>query len=789
MVSKTKKRGLSQLEKESKKKNDFFEIPMENQQRKKQFVLFFITIFIILLAISLLALSWHSMPIKNPQFSLTLESYDSVVTTEDVCFKVFFDSENLDEKREDLLIKVNDAIVFTEEFDISKKSSKEFCLENKFFSEIDNIVELDTFSRSIFFHVGRIDSYKLIEQQIRIISFEKVDDYSAKLSFEITNKLEEKEPVYIYLNDSLVRRAFFEDGNHEELISIVEGTNKIKTSFYGGEETTLLENIVSLKSNLIIGLLIIAFLLFVLITCVFSNKEFLENIVSSILTFLTILIIVGFILNYSGLLSSISFSVFTFFISLVLLMVFKGRMKLPRISFNLKDHFTLFLLIFFLIVLLFNIVTPTNVSFWTSFYERQSETVFENNGVPLLDSFTHFGEKPYGYLSAYFFAESGISFLFGDFNEISFAILLVLANLALFFSAMIFFEKIGLTKTKAKLVVMLMLIGGFLLGDVFFNERHIIALALMFVSLTMLVDKKKLAIIPAGIAMWFQLPIIITIILVSFVLTQTKIKFKPLLKYWIGTAIIGLIFYIPTFLLYGLPTQAKPTTWGYLFGMPWYGVIVDLLAQIIFFFVIMLPITGFKPRVNSFTKKVLILLAILILVQLFITYRVNIATTIIFSFIGVYLFPSNFLRKKEIKHLIFIIFVIGALFASSVLLNYVVPDFAISSADDLALMSSSEAHILNAPALGHYTAYFSQRKILADLAVEYADAGKIDDAFFFFEKEDQNILKKYDIDFVYNQKFLIETQPVGSVERKEPIEFTFLNKVYDNGVFFIHSVR
>jgi len=764
---------------------------LSKRDRQKNAIILFVIILIALAVISGIALFWHTQPIENPQFALSLKDYDGIVTTRDVCFTLAFQQHHLEDRSEDLLVRVNDKIVLTDKIFLVSESEKELCLPNELFTETDNIIEAELFQRSIFFHVEKKESYEIIEPTLAIISFEKISSNEATINFEVTNSLQKNEPVEIYLNDKPIRRTFYPTGLQKEKVNLDEGENKLRIVFAGATEEIELFNEPPLTSNAVIGLLLIAFTLFILIGCVFSQKTLIENITYSLLTFFSILMSIFFILNYSGFLTNWSFVIALFVIDIILVLIFRNKFALPKFELRKPDHFEFFLGLFLLIVLCFNIVTPTNVSFWTSFYERQSQTIFEAQGVPLLDEFTHFGEKPYGYISGYFFVNVGISFLVGEQNTIAFAIIMVLANLALFLSAMMFFKKIGVSDSKAKLMVMLMLIGGFLLGDVFFNERHIIAVALMFLSLAMLVDKKKSAFIPAGIAMWLQLPIVLTFVLVSFVLS--KEKYVRLIKQWIGAAIIGILFYIPTFLLYGLPTQAKPTTWGYLFGMPWYGVVVDLLAQIIFFFAIMLPIVLAKRKLNlkwdSYVTKILVCLALLIFVQLFISYRVNIATTIIFSFIAVYLFPTKILEKFEMKHLMLIIFIGGSLFASSVLLNYVVPDFAISSADHLALVTSFDDRIMNAPAMGHYTAYFSQRMIMADLAVEYADGAMLDDVFIFFEKEDPDLLAKYDIDYIYNRKFLIETQPVGSKERKEPIEFKFLDKIYDSSVFFIHKVR
>jgi len=762
---------------------------MAKKQEKNKWispVLVFVLILVILSLVVGISFLWHSAPIKNTQFALSLESYDNKINDSNLCFVLGFSSEGLKEKNDDLLVSVNGKIALHEKLVVVNEDKKEICLAGAFFNNGANFVEASILSRSVFFNVEK-GNFEKQPSDIRMLSLERVSETKAELKFDIQNDDMKKEPVMIFVNNNLIRKAFYETGQHTELIEIVPSENNVKLQFGLKSNISILNNSVTPKSNLIVGLFIMAFLLFVLITTVFSKKELIENILFSILSFFVILIIVFFILNLFGFLSSITLTVLMAAIAIVLLLLFIKNFKVPEMNFELPNQFVVFLVLFLLVVLFFNVITPTNVSFWTSFYERQSETMFELNGVPHNDLLTHFGEKEYGYMSAYFFIDAGLAMLFGDFSQVQFAVIMFLANIALFISAFIFFKKIGMSQNKSLLGLMLLLIGGFLIGDVFFNERHIIALAMLFTSFAMFVENKRFAFILSGIAMWVQLPVFIPLVLVSFILIRKK--FKSLLKFWAGAAIIGVLFYIPVFLIYGLPTQAKPTTWGYLFGMPWYGVLVDLLAQIIFIFLIMLPLSNFRPKLNIFAKKVLVLLVALIAIQAFISYRVNIATTIVASFIGVYLFPPKLLAKKEVRHLLFIIFVGGALVTSMVLLNYVVPDFAISAANHLELTTSSESRILNEPALGHYTAYFANRLIMSDLAVEYANAQMIDDSFYFFENGSRGIIEKYNINYVFNRKYYLETQPVGSVEREEPIEFTFLDKVYDNGTFVIHKVN
>ncbi len=763
----------------------------------------FLIIFFVLSLIVLVSFAWHFFAIQNPIIELSLEKYDNIVTTNDACFVSKISTENVDPKKVDFVISLNDSVITSKKIVIgSEKESNtranellvDDCISNSLLKEGDNFVEINTYSRNIFFNVKKQNNILLSSPSVEIVSITKKTDEKAIVKVSITNDGATKEKANILVNEVIVKESFFENGVFEETIPISEGTNKVVVFFAGAEKSISLENEISLKSNILFGLGLIALFFFVCMSFVFSKKQFNENILFSILSLFIVLSIIFFLLNYLGvlvgisLLSNISFISFFCILILSLAIIFRENFSLPKIVLPKKDYFTIFLAIVLLAIFLFNIITPTYVSFWTSFYERQSRDIYELNSVPLLDEYTHFGEKPYGYLSAYFFVDVGLSYIFGDQSSTVFAIILVLANLAFFISATRFFKKLGFSDTKSKITLALLILSGFMFGDIFFNVRHIIALALIFTSLSFFFDKKDFkAILLSGVGMFLQAPVILITSIIAFVLCKrNKIDF---LKFLIGSVIVGALFYIPTFILVGLPTQAQTTTWGYLFGMPWYGVAVDLLSPILFFLIIMLPLNNFKLKLNPFSKRLLILFGILLFIQLFVSYRINIATATIFCFIGVYFVPENILEKKEVRHLLFLLFTGGLILASTVLLNYVVPDYSIGAAEYMKTNTPSDARILNEPALGHYLVLFADKKIMSDLAVEYADGNLIDQSFNFLQKKDPKIISENKIDYVFNRAMFIETQPVGSVEGKEKIEFYFLDKIYDNGVYFVHLTR
>jgi hypothetical protein len=771
---------------------------------KRVFYTFFAILFI-LLSVVVIQQKWHHFPIENQIFAYSLEEYDNIVFDKNACFTTLIDTQKVEYVRTNFVVRLNKQILYSEEVILPEKNNFNFCIPNTLLSEGDNFVESELYFKTVFFNIEKIDSLtyeNLIsqEEELKIIGVEKINDYKARINFIFNTNQTTQKKTDFYLNDEKIMSLFLSNGSHSEIIQINEGDNLIKIKHVDIEDSFVFENNISWKSNLIIGLILFSLLFFSLFVFVFGKNDWYEKIVYTILSIFSILMVLFFLLNSIGQLSSLIFLSIILFISILLIYFFKENYSLPKLKINKLSSFEIFLIIILLSTLLFNIITPTNVSFWTSFYERQSESIFYSSNIPFFDEFTHFGEKPFGYMSGYFLIHSGLATIFGFTGETIFAILMFFSNIAIILSSLIFFKKLGMDKEQSLLTVMLMLLGGFILGDIFFNIRHVISLTFAFVSMSFFIDKKIIpAIIIAGFAIFIQTPVIIFISIVSLVLNKENFfdflktkKFTKLiyyLKYVFTSLLVGLTFFIPVFITHGPLTQAKAATWGYLFGMPFYGVIVDLLAQLIFFFLIMLPIVNFKPKIDSISKRAAIFLVILIFIQLFISYRVNVATIIIFSFLAVYWFPKDLLKKPEVKHLLFIIFIFGLFISVNVLLNYVVPDYAIHPVEYIKFNTSTDSKFLVEPALGHYTAYFAQRKISTDLAVEYANQELIDDSFLFLTEKNPDIIIKHKIDYVFNRAKYIETQPVGSKELDKPIEFYFMNKIYDNGVFYIHKTR
>lgn len=747
--------------------------------------------FVLVFAIAALALAliagvpsiWHSAaPNESPE--VWLEEYPSIVSEKNACFEIAYSSQP-EGFAQGLALKANGKAIECSVEKLNDNSSK-VCFNSDYLQDGNNFVDLNFGRERLFFHsfkeVGKLSEK---EPALKILGFEKKNDFKGNLSFSIQNSEGINERARISVNGVELRSAFFKDGKQEETIPLAEGLNSVKVEFQGFSESASLENETGWKSNIAFGILALALLLSVLFAFVFGKVEgTAERLSLSIISALCMIALLAYALALLSILSGMLLLALVVLLSVGLAVAFRKNFSIPEIkaSFGL---FEAFLALVFAALLLVNVFSPTHYSYWTAFYEHQSQAVFEAGSIPFLDEHLNFGEKPYGYVSGYFFANAGISSITGAFGEHSFALLLLLSGLALVLSAFAFFKKAGFDRKKSLLCVMLLLLGSFMFSDFFFTPRHIMALALAFTALSLLYDRKTaLAAVAAGVAMLFQAPAII--IIAALAIAFHKGSARELAKFLAGGAALGVLLFAPSLLAHGIPSQASAETWGYLFGMPYYGILVDLLAQVVFFFAIMLPAAKFRPRLDSFSRRVLAVLVILLAVQLFFSYRVNVATIILFSFIGVYFFPQRLLERKRVKAFFFAIFTITAVFMGILLLGFFAPANALSAAEFVNGKTPDSERLLAEPALGHLAAFRTEKRIMSDLAVEYESQQYLDDSFRFLGNGSKALLEKYNVGYVFSRARFIETQPVGSKWLEKPLEFEEIDKVYDNGEFFVH---
>jgi len=178
-----------------------------------------------------------------------------------------------------------------------------------------------------------------------------------------------------------------------------------------------------------------------------------------------------------------------------------------------------------------------------------------------------------------------------------------------------------------------------------------------------------------------------------------------------------------------------------------------------------------------------------VFVEFLVSFRFNIVSSLLIALFALHWlgFHKASFRKLAVLSLLLAVVVFYLLF--SLIPGGVVSNNVLFAAKHLKSISSSSDNVLSDPYYGHIVEYLGQRKVLADLWVEYADSEKLKDSYDFLKSGDYSILAKYQITFVINQKNTIFERSGQRYFSARPLEFDELDKVYDDGLVFIHKVQ
>ncbi len=763
-------------------------------------IVLFIAIFLALSAAVLVTIGWNSLASKENVLAIELQEFDKKIDRQsDACFSLQIESNLNRQTITDYIVTVGDKIVKKEQIDVGQNKLIKGCVPKENMASEENTVEIMVRNIKVFFHVNVKDQ---IQKTAPELLLEQTSAKKIKISV-MQNTDDSHTPIEIFVNDKLDHRIYFsgEQFVSEEKIDLDDGQNKVKVKFKGIEKTLLIEQEPQFKMHLIAGITVISLLLWALFALVFFQKPFVERISFSIVSFFAIFIISAFILDITGLLSALSFTTAIILVTVVVLTLFWKNLE-KSIQVNefspkkiVEKSSPLAILLVAVIIfssLTYHFWTPTYFSIFTSFYERQSHLIAELQSVPTTDPFSFLGTKPFGYFSGYFFINAGISWIASTTTMQSFAIIALLSQTAFLASAILFFRSINISGKKSILGALLLLLGVFVFSDVLFNIRHVVANSFMILALYFL--KKHKTTISAGllsIAGFVQPPVFLMFVALCIVAIDWKKEAKQFAKTVVLGAIELLILFVPTFLRSGLPTQAKPEVWGYLWSIPIYGLILDFFSIFVFLAVFVIPfILLKKTSFDGFAKKTAIVLFAFMLVQLFISYRINVVNSVILAILGAHIFPNKFLENRFSEYALSALFAV-VLLAMAILSITFYPLHPTGSHafNFIKENTSTNANFMVEPYLGHPFILVAQRKASADLAVEYANEQMINDSYDYIKEKDPALLQKYNIDFIVNRSIFLDEKPIGDNLYHELIEFPDQDKIYSNDIFFIHQAR
>ena len=765
--------------------------------QKKNFLMAAILIFIVLSIAWVGSLNWGGpLAQKRNQSEAFFVEFDKKSDLEgENCFSVQIKSNRAVKTIVPYYTIVNEKVIANREVDLSQNPTIKECFSTEILSLGDNLVEVHVGDNKLFYHT--LLSEEAIEEKVPLLSVSFDED--KKLLIKVEGDDNSKyTPIEIFVNDAFSHRVYFSGESFEsrENVALKEGENKIIVEFKGVSATANMQKGKEFEMHPIVGVAIISALLCVMAFLVFVKQPFLEKIAYSIMSFFTVLIIAFFLLELIGVLSAFNFVLFVAIITIVLAIGFRENLKEKAIEKihpikKLKENPLLLLLIVLLVFssFFFNMFTDSYYSDWTSFYERQSRTITGNQTLPIVDEFSFLGTKPFGYMSAYFFINPGVSWLTGLGTQQSFAIIIVLAQIAFIASALLFFRSFGFKEKRSYLALIVLLMSGFVFADFSFNIRHVISYALLFLSLFFLRKEKPLHSGSAlALGIFVQTPIILMFLAALPIVLTRKKTIKTAVKSIAIGAVIALILFAPTLIRTGIPTQAEYNVWGYFWSIPLYGFFLDYLAVVLLIALFIVPFLFTKDtKFDKFSIRVGVFLALFIFIQLFVSYRINVIATLAFAlFVGL-LFPKRMLENKISEYSLAVLFAItfALMFLLTISFYPVVPSEQ-NAFKFVKENTSTEANFLNEPYLGHAFILLTERKSSADLAVEYANEEMIRDSFEFIKTGNSEILEKYDIDYVVNRSIFLDEKPVGDNLWHELLEYEELNKIYANGLFFVH---
>lgn len=768
---------------------------------KKQELFVLGLLFIFLAFAFIIPNFWGIMPLNySPFTSMYLEEFDKdVYLNEQFCFDLVLDIQGQPVFRNNLVIFANDSVLdfqkvfFSDENYYSRVVNYNYCFDENVLSNGNNTIKAMLGTEKVFFNIEKKQGIR--KETTFLMDFKDVNNEGVSFSLLLEN-FDKFEPISIFVNGELDHKVYPVEGrnNFIEKLSFDEGNNLITLQFRDKEISKEYFHTAPVTINPFLGLILFLIGFFVFVGFVFSEEDYIRKFALSFTSLFVLLIAISFALNVLNFLSLVSFFALYIVSILIIAFVFRHNFKLTELNLSFLSHLKnplLFLIIFAAIALplVFNVFTVSNYSYWNVYYERQSASLAENFSLPLEDEISYFG-RPLAFIPGYFFFDASISWLFGLDGAILFGLLLCLANLFFLITLFSFCKAFNFSMNKAALFYIFMWMENFVRGALFVSPRHAFSLGLFLIAMMLLLEyrKKILAGLTIAFCGFVQTPLLVAFPILYLIIAK-KIKWKELIFVMAIAVVTFLILYLPNFLNFGMLSQADKGAWGYLINYDLLNIFLDLGPLLVFFVLFILPDILRKDfKWTSYRIKLLVFAIIGLLFQLFVSYRWNIFNTINIALFLVIALPEKVVSQKYFLRLFAIlILLIGLVMSAGINLSQIT-NYQTTALDFINENSSTNDRLLNDPLFGHSLAFFTQRPIMSDLAVEYAPQSQLDETYNFLEDSNYEVLKKYDIKWTYSQSLVVNTQAFGSKVLDDFLEFEKIDKVFTNSFFYVHWV-
>ncbi|NYZ76070.1 hypothetical protein H0N98_02355 [Candidatus Micrarchaeota archaeon] len=422
------------------------------------------------------------------------------------------------------------------------------------------------------------------------------------------------------------------------------------------------------------------------------------------------------------------------------------------------------------------------VDWWGAYYYRNVQTALEEGNTLFYDKLSYLGRN-FTYPPVFFQIASEVSLLLGQYNYES--IRLPFHLLAVFVYSVSLYLLFRKFKRWQERVAGATIFATHAFVMIFSSTvtLHVLAYSFMNLSLLLMERKENMLKILSAVFLSFALSAHPTCILLFpvyvYAMGLFKIDWKRISDaavILISASAISLIFYMPIFMRNGLPYETAPTLWGYFVSYGFIGLVYDLQ-----FLIPIALITALFGVVKKPLQLAVLLLVLAVLANALVAFRINLIIAIMLSF----LFPLTFGEELKDSYVmsIFFLFILANLFFIPVLFSGTTTWCEWVYANDMCVKpmrfidkftSTSDSVAIN-PEYGHIETYVGQRKVLADLYVEYAPSDKFYAEYNFYNEQDIRYLQGYNIS-------LMVLDDNGRMR-----DLAYSDRIYDNS--FIHMYR
>lgn len=422
------------------------------------------------------------------------------------------------------------------------------------------------------------------------------------------------------------------------------------------------------------------------------------------------------------------------------------------------------------------------VDWWGAYYYRNVQTTLEEGSTLYYDKLSYLGRN-FTYPPVFFQIASEVSLLLGQYNYES--IRLPFHLLVVFIYAVSLYMLFRKFKRWQERVAGAAIFATQAFVLIFSSTvtLHVLAYSFMNISLLLMEKKENVLKILSAVFLSFAISAHPTVLLLFPVYVYAMGLFKIDLKrikdaavLLLSASVLSLIFYLPIFMRNGLPYETAPNLWGYFVSYGFIGLVYDLQ-----FLIPIALVTAMFGVVKKPLQLAALLLVLAVLANALVAYRVNLIVAIMLSF----LFPLTFGEQLKDSYVfsVFFLFILANLFFIPVLFSGTTTWCEWVYANDMCVKpmqfidtftSTSDSVAIN-PEYGHIETYVGQRKVLADLYVEYAPSDKFYAEYNFYNDQDTKYLQGYNITLmVLDDNGMMKDLP-------------YSDRVYDNS--FIHMYR